>query len=151
MAPMTNHTNPFPTDADTRKANRAYGAELRRIENGGSIDLADLLGETPVETLYPVGSFVAAERRGHTDDTPLERTYLSHPKWAMVEGHGHPAIGATLRLRDADGTFTVFASTVTASTPACIVVPNVDGPTLWDCPCAECRGLRAHAAWMGEG
>jgi hypothetical protein len=32
----------------------------------------------------------------------------------------------------------------------CIVIPNVDGPTLWDCPCSECRSLRAHAAWMDD-
>ena len=25
----------------------------------------------------------------------------------------------------------------------CIVVPGEDGPTLWDCPCRECRSIRA--------
>lgn len=29
----------------------------------------------------------------------------------------------------------------------CIVDRDHDGVTLWDCPCSECRGLRAHAAW----
>ena len=39
-----------------------------------------------------------------------------------------------------------------ATTPVeCIVIPNVDGPTLWDCLCAECRGLRLHAAWIDAG
>lgn len=31
--------------ADVRRANRAYAAELRRIEAGGELDLAALLGE----------------------------------------------------------------------------------------------------------
>ena len=33
----------------------------------------------------------------------------------------------------------------------CIVDFDRDGITLWDCPCAECRALRAHAAWMDAG
>jgi hypothetical protein len=30
-------------------------------------------------------------------------------------------------------------------TPVCIVVPGVDGPTLWDCTCDECLALQAQA------
>ena len=40
------HITPTFTAADARKANRAYAAELRRIEAGGTIDL-DL--DLPVE------------------------------------------------------------------------------------------------------
>lgn len=31
---------------------------------------------------------------------------------------------------------------------ACIVTPN--GPTLWDCPCGECAGIRADYYSMQE-
>jgi len=34
------------------------------------------------------------------------------------------------------------------ATVECIVDFDRDGITLWDCPCAECRGIRAHDAWL---
>lgn len=35
-----------------------------------------------------------------------------------------------------------WADFVAALPVACIVVPGQDGPTLWDCECAECRHLQ---------
>lgn len=37
------------------------------------------------------------------------------------------------------------ANRVAGDHPRCIVDPTTDGPTLWDCPCPECAGLRADA------
>lgn len=75
-------------------------------------------------------------------DSEVERTPRALAAWASMH-----------ILREFDVMLPVGEFTVTEVTPApveCIVDPNVDGPTLWDCPCSECRGLRRHAAMQGE-
>jgi hypothetical protein len=80
------------------------------------------------------------------------------PSYAVRDHHGAQMFGGVAAHLPTSGCPTgggmiwhaeVAPAIEPLGTEGCIVLPGIDGPTLWDCECASCRDLQ-DPSWTGE-